>query len=283
MPAHRARSAPAVLVRLLALLFLIGGLAGCGFLGGRDDLERMGAEELYASGRSAMENGAFERAERVFKAVNSRFPFGTTSEKAQLALAYSQYRLSKYDEALATADRFIRTYPTHPRVDYAHYLRGLINFERDQTFITSLLPQDASKRDQTSNRQAFRDFGELVKRFPDSQYAPDARERMVYLRNTMAQSEIDVARYYLRRGAWVGAANRARYVLDNYQGAPQTHDALAILVQAYRELGETDLANDSLAVLKLNAPEHPYLTGAPIEERSFLQKLWPFGKADAAP
>jgi outer membrane protein assembly factor BamD len=283
MPSIRARSAPAALLRLLALLFLIGGLAGCGVLGSRDDLEQLGAEELYASGRSSMENGAFERAERVFKAVNSRFPFGSTSEKAQLALAYAQYRQSKHDEAQATVDRFIRTYPTHPRVDYAHYLRGLINFERDASFINSLVATDASKRDQTSHRQSFRDFGELVKRFPESQYAPDARARMVYLRNTMAQSELDVARYYLRRGAWVGAANRARYLLDNYQGAPQTHDALAILVQSYRELGETELANDSLAVLKLNAPQHPFLTGAPIEEQGFLQKLWPFGKSDVAP
>lgn len=283
MPAPRARSAPAALLRVLALLSLIGALAGCGILGSRDDLERLSADDLYASGRSSMENGAFERAERIFKAVNSRFPFGTTSEKAQLALAYAQYRQNKYDEAQATADRFIRTYPTHPRVDYAHYLRGLINFERDASFINSLIAEDVSKRDQTSHRQSFRDFAELVKRYPDSQYAPDARARMVYLRNTMAQSEIDVARYYLRRGAWIGAANRARYVLDNYQGAPQTHDALAILVQAYRELGETDLANDSLAVLKLNAPEHPFLTGAPIEERGFFQKLWPFGKSDTAP
>lgn len=283
MPAPRARSAPAALLRVLALLSLIGALAGCGILGSRDDLERLSADELYASGRSSLDNGAFERAERIFKAVNSRFPFGTTSEKAQLALAYAQYRQNKYDEAQATADRFIRTYPTHPRVDYAHYLRGLINFERDASFINSLVAEDVSKRDQTSHRQSFRDFAELVKRYPDSQYAPDARARMVYLRNTMAQSEIDVARYYLRRGAWIGAANRARYVLDNYQGAPQTHDALAILVQAYRELGETDLANDSLAVLKLNAPEHPFLTGAPIEERGFFRKLWPFGKSDAAP
>lgn len=283
MPAPRARSVPAALLRVLALLSLIGALAGCGILGSRDDLERLSADELYASGRSSLDNGAFERAERIFKAVNSRFPFGTTSEKAQLALAYAQYRQNKYDEAQATADRFIRTYPTHPRVDYAHYLRGLINFERDASFINSLVAEDVSKRDQTSHRQSFRDFAELVKRYPDSQYAPDARARMVYLRNTMAQSEIDVARYYLRRGAWIGAANRARYVLDNYQGAPQTHDALAILVQAYRELGETDLANDSLAVLKLNAPEHPFLTGAPIEERGFFRKLWPFGKSDAAP
>lgn len=283
MPAPRARSAPAALLRVLALLSLIGALAGCGILGSRDDLERLSADELYASGRSSLDNGAFERAERIFKAVNARFPFGTPSEKAQLALAYAQYRQNKYDEAQATADRFIRTYPTHPRVDYAHYLRGLINFERDASFINSLIAEDVSKRDQTSHRQSFRDFAELVKRYPESQYAPDARARMVYLRNTMAQSEIDVARYYLRRGAWIGAANRARYVLDNYQGAPQTHDALAILVQAYRELGETDLANDSLAVLKLNAPEHPFLTGAPIEERGFFQKLWPFGKSDAAP
>lgn len=283
MPSPRPRSAPAALLRLLALLFLLGGLAGCGILGGRDDLEQMGAEELYASGRSSMENGAFERAERTFKVVNSRFPFGTTSEKAQLALAYAQYRLGKHDEAQATVDRFIRTYPTHPRVDYAHYLRGLINFERDASFINSLIAKDASKRDQTSHRQSFRDFAELVKRYPDSQYAPDARARMVYLRNTMAQSELDVASYYLRRGAWIAAVNRARFLLDNYQGAPQTHDALAILVQAYRELGETELANDSLAVLKLNAPEHPFLTGAPIEERGFLQKLWPFGKSDVAP
>lgn len=263
----------ALMLWLLALL----SLGGCKSFGGGDNLQTDSADKLYDSGRRSLEKGAFDRSERVFKAVNSRFPFGPISEKAQLGLAFAQFRLNKFDEAQATTDRFIKTYPTHPRVDYAYYLRGLINFQRDRGFFNSIIKGDDAHRDQAGTRQSFRDFSELLKRFPDSSYAPDARARMVYLRNTMAEYELGVARYYVRRGAFVGAISRCEYVIENYQGSPQSHEALALMLEAYEALGEKELAQDTRVVLKMNAADHPFLRGERRKEKSLTDYLWPFG------
>lgn len=266
--------------RLAVWFLLLGawlGLAGCGGALRGDALDTASQDELYERGTLAVQNNNFDRAERYLKRLTSRFPFGPVSEQAMLKLGYAQFRLEKYEEALATSNRFIKTYPTHPNVDYAYYLRGLINFDRNPGFINSIIRGDEALRDQSTSKQSFIDFAELLKRFPDSQYATDARQRMLYLRNNLATYELRVAQYYLRRGAYVGAVNRAKFVIETYQETPMAADALVVMVEGYTRLEQPQLADDALAVLKASAPQHPYLTGLVAAERSWWRKLWPFG------
>lgn len=254
---------------LLACLLMIG----CG----KEDLELedgKSAEVLYAEAKRHLERNAYDQAVRGYKQLQTRYPFGRYAEQAQLEMAYVYYKAGQPERALSTADRFIRTYPSHPNVDYAYYIRGLTNYDQKVGFLEKLMPSRVRDRDQTAAVDAFNDFDELCRRFPDSRYAPDARKRMVFLRNNLALYEIDVARYYLRREAYVAAVNRARYLLETYPDSPESGGALEVLHIAYTELGMTELADDAMKVLKLNYPEHPYLTG--YKEEGFFSKLWPF-------
>ncbi len=203
------------------------------------------------------------------------FPFGPYTEQSQINLAYAQYKTDKPDDAYSTINRFIKTYPTHKHIDYAYYLRGLINFSRSGRFLENWVGQDMSKRDQANLRQSFDDFGELIKRYPRSRYASDAHQRMVYLGNMMAQSELNVAFYYLRRGVYVAAANRAKDVIETYPQSYQSRDALAIMALSYRKLGQEKLAADAASVLKLNYPDHPYFEGNWPDWHSNLWKVLP--------
>ena len=244
---------------------------------GKDDLEQVdgkSAEVLYAEAKRHLERNAYDQAVRGYKQLQTRYPFGRYAEQAQLEMAYVYYKAGQPERALSTADRFIRTYPSHPNVDYAYYIRGLTNYDQKVGFLEKLMPSRVRDRDQTAAVDAFNDFDELCRRFPDSRYAPDARKRMVFLRNNLALYEIEVARYYLRRGAYVAAANRARYLLETYPESPETGGALEILHLSYTELGMTELADDAMKVLQLNYPDHPYLTG--YKEEGFFSKLWPF-------
>lgn len=263
----------------VAVLLLLVFLSACSSKGGKlAETERLAADELYQEAKQAMDNGNFDKAARYFQRLQARFPFGEISEQAQLDLAYSQYRNRKPDEATSTANRFIKTYPTHPNVDYAYYLKGLVNFDRDLGFVERYLPIEGSERDQAYARQSFVDFGELVKRFPASKYVPDARQRMTHLRESLAAYEMNVAKYYFRRGAYVASSNRAKYVVENFQQTPQTADALGLMVESYRALGKTELAQDAESVLKLNYPNHPVATGRRADRDAWYQRLWPFGK-----
>jgi outer membrane protein assembly factor BamD len=243
-----------------------------------EDISSLPVSELYGIATQSVDNGNFTRAERLLKRLISLYPFGPYTEQAQLKLAYVQFRQDLFDEATASINRFIKTYPTHAQVDYAYYLRGLINFDRNYGFLSRFMPEEQALREQNSNKQAFTDFQELVKRFPESSYAADARQRMVYLRNTLAKHELSIAQYYLRRGAYVGALNRAKNLVETYQEAPQANEALVVMVRCYEALQETELAADTLAVLKLNAPDHPYLSGQTPEQRGWFKRLWPFSR-----
>lgn len=259
----------------LIVLVLSASLVGCaGMRGYEEELSTASVERVYEICKEALDNGNYERAERDFKRLTGRFPFGEISEQAQLDLAFAQTKSGNSEEALATVNRFIKTYPTHKNVDYAFYLRGLINYERDRNLLDTIVPEDRALHDQRTNKQAFLDFTELLKRFPDSKYVPDARQRMLALRALLADSELRVAQYYLRRGAYVGAINRAKFVVETYQQTPQAADALAVLVEAYTQLGEQELAADTKKVLELNAPQHASLTGGG-EKGS---RWWPFGR-----
>lgn len=235
-------------------------LAACSSDQPTQDIE---ATELkfYESARGSLRSGNYSDAVTKLQLLESRFPFGRFAQQAQLEIVYAYYSAGQPEAARAAADRFIRLHPQHPNVDYAYYLKGMASFEEDQNFLEQFLPLDPATRDPGAARQSFDDFNNLVRRYPDSQYAPDAQKRMVYLRNLLAEYEVNVAKYYIRRGAYVAAANRGRYVFENFQATPSVPDALAIMVEAYQLLEMDDLAQESLTVLSSNFPEHSSLGG----------------------
>lgn len=220
-----------------------------------DDIE---STELayYESAQSSLRSGNYANAVSKLQLLEGRFPFGRYAEQAQLEIIYAYYRSAQPEAARAAADRFIRLHPRHPNVDYAYYLKGLASFDEDNNFLAKLFPMDPSTRDPGAARDSFGDFAQLIRRFPNSEYSPDAQKRMQYLKNLLAASEVNVARYYIFRGAYVAAANRGRYVFENLQGTGSVPDALAIMVEAYRLLGMDKLADDALLVLSTNFPEH---------------------------
>jgi outer membrane protein assembly factor BamD len=260
-----------VLTRWLVVGLVALGASGCGSWSSRADILESGTvTQVLEICKTSLDNGNYVRSVECFKRMTGRFPFGPESEQAQLNLAFAQSKMGDSEEALASTNRFIKTYPTHVNVDYAYYLRGLTNYERSQGLLSKLIPEDRATHDPTMSKQAFLDFSEMIKRFPDSEYAPDARARMLALRSQLADSELHVANYYLRRGVYIGALNRAKFIVESYQSTPQSHTALAIMVQCYEALGETALAEEARAVLKLNAPQHAFLTGESTKKRWWL-------------
>lgn len=233
------------------------------------------ADELYRKAKSALDASAWDRSVSLYKALQTRYPFGRYTEQSMLDLSYAYFRRGQPEQAISTLDRFIRTYPTHPSVDYAYYLKGLVNYEQNLGFLEKMMPSRVRDRDQSQALDSFMDFSELIRRFPDSRYVPDARQRMVFLRNNLAAYEVIVAEYYLRRGAYIAAVNRARYAIEVYPNTPVIPDALAVQHAAYTELDLAELAQDSWDVLALNYPDHYYVLGK-RKPRSWADRLWPF-------
>ena len=232
--------------------------SGCSLLPEQiDETRDWSANQLYSKAKQELNDENYEKAIDYFEKLEARYPFGTFAQQAQLEIAYAYYKFEEPDLAIAAADRFIKIYPRHPNVDYAMYIKGLTNYNRGRTFIDRYLPQNPAERDTFSMRQAYDDFSQLVQQFPYSKYTHDAAQRMVYLRNNMAEYEIHVADYYMRRSAYVAAANRGKYVVENYQRTPAVEQALVVMVRAYRKLGLDELANNSMRVLKLNYPDSP--------------------------
>jgi outer membrane protein assembly factor BamD len=262
--------------RFIVLGLMLFGLAVS--LGGCRKDERpaeITADEIYEKAKYSLDAGAWERSIALYKTLQTRYPFGRYTEQSMLDIAYAYYQRGDVESALSTLDRFIRTYPAHPNVDYAYYLKGLVNFEQNQGFLERLMPSRVSDRDQSSAQASFDDFNELLRRFPNSRYALDARQRMVFLRNNLADYEVIVAEYYLRRGALIAAVNRARYAVEVYPNTPAIPEALKILHIAYTELELPELAQDAWDVLALNYPDHYYVLGE-RKERSWVSRLWPF-------
>ncbi len=265
-----------LLIRLVFFAALLS-LGACSRDGKKTDpVETLPVDQVYALAKEALQNGNLERAARTYERLVARFPFGAYTEQAQLELAYAQFKDHKEEEAYSAVNRFIKTYPTHKHIDYAFYLRGLINFARSDGLLERYINRDETKRDQAYALQSFEDFGEMVKRYPDSRYAGDGRQRMIYLRNNMAQAEIGVALFYLRQKAYVAAANRAEKVVETYQRTPQAGDALAIMTEAYARLGQEQLSADTRRVLELNYPDHQYLKGQYPPKRQSWKRLLPF-------
>lgn len=241
-----------------ALILACAVLAGCSWFGEKPDPTKdWSAARLYQAAKERLVNKDYEQAIDYYEKLESRYPFGSHSQQAQLDLTYAYYKNDEPASAIASADRFIKLHPRHPNVDYAYYIKGLANYVKTGGFLSRLVQKDYTKRDTGAAMEAFRDFSELVRRFPDSKYSEDAAQRMLFLKNTLAMHEVHVARYYMTRGAYVAAANRARYVVENYQRTPAMPDALVVLAKAYKAMQLSDLSEDALRVLELNYPNHP--------------------------
>ena len=249
----------------LALILLLT-LTACGIFSSPDnkksDANSRPAKEIYAEAMEELDSGHYESAVKTFEKLQSSYPYGRYAQQAQLEIAYAYYKQKEPESAIAAADRFIKQYPNNIHVDYAYYLKGLINFNEDLGLLGGVVRQDLSERDPNAAREAFGAFKELVTRFPDSQYAPDSRLRLQYLINALARYEIHVASYYLRRGAYVAAASRAKGVLSDYPKTPAILDALQIMVQAYDAMGMKDLRDDAQRVLDKNTGKGGAITTA---------------------
>jgi outer membrane protein assembly factor BamD len=242
--------------KLLTLSLAIW-LSACSWLPDQiDETKGWSANRLYVTAKKALVEEEYESAIKYYELLISRYPYGRYAQQAQLEIAYAYYKFEEPASALAAANRFIKLHPSHPHVDYAYYLKGLINFNRSSHFLERIFPQDPSTRDPGTARKAFFDFRRLVKKFPQSRYAEDARLRMLYLRNNLARHEIHVARFYMQRQAFVAAVNRCKYVMIHYDRAPAVPFALDIMAQAYTRLGLHKLAADSRRVLKKNFPKY---------------------------
>ncbi len=238
-------------------------LAACGALAERDDTAKWDADRLYAEARAEMDIGNWQRARTLLERLEARFPFGRHAQQAQIEIAYTYYKEGESAQAITAADRFLKLNPNHPFADYVQYLKGLASFSDDLGMFGRRLGQDPSERDPKAMREAFDAFRELVQRWPASRYAEDARLRMNYLVNAMAQSEVNVARYYFRRGAYLAAIARAQGALRDYQGAPATEEALYLMMRSYEALGLHDLRADTERVLLRNFPNTTLLARRP--------------------
>ncbi len=222
--------------------------------------------EYYRQARESLDNNNFMVAVERLRQLEERYPFGRYAEQAQLEMMYAQYKMSDLDSVLATTERFIRLHPLHEQVDYAYYMRALVTYELGFAFAERYFSDDIAQRDPTPLRDSFRYFSDLLSRFPDSPYTADARARMVFIKERLASHEIGVARYLMKRHAYLAAANRANTVLLNFQRTPAVADALALQVEAYGYLNMQAEADKALALLRLNHPEHPQLAGGDFVE-----------------
>ncbi|MBC3884885.1 outer membrane protein assembly factor BamD [Undibacterium griseum] len=249
-------------------------LSGCGVFGEKGDETRTwSASKLYAEAKDEMSNGAYEKAIQYFEKLESRFPFGTYAQQAQMETAYAYYKQGDQVQALAAVERFIKLHPNHSNVDYMYYLRGLINFNDQLGLLNFLANQDITERDPKASRDSFDAFKQLVTQFPDSQYTPDALSRMKYLVNALAQYDVHVARYYVRRGAYLAAANRAQAAITEYPDAPSIEEAMFILVKSYDAMGMTELRDDANRVFLKNFPNSAYLNDGKKNKSSWW-KFW---------
>lgn len=226
--------------------------AGC--RGHRGDDSKSGPEVLYAKSQKAMKSSNYGEAIKHLESLQSRFPFSEPARQAQLDLIYAYYKNRETEPAVDAADTFIRENPTNPRVDYAFYMKGLIYFARQANFTERWFNVDLSRRPPVNAKKSFDAFEEVVLKYPHSEYAADSHQRMIFLRNRLADFELYVAQYYMRRGAWVGALNRAKYCIEHYDGAPAVQGSLRVIVEAYRQLGMTELATNAAKVYAENYP-----------------------------
>ncbi len=267
-PAPRAGALAPRLAALAGVLVL--ALGGCASDNERD--AQSGAEQIFTRARSSLDSGNYRNAITYYEALEARFPFSNQAKQAQLDLIYAYYMNSESESAIDAANQFERENPTHPRVDYALYMRGLATFRGQTNFFYKLLRVDLSRRPPVRARESFSAFSQLLQRYPNSIYAPDARQRMVFLRNRLAEHENHVAQYYFERRAYLAALNRARFAMESYDGAPAVADSLRMMIDCYRALGMNDLAQDTRSVLANTFPAAA--TAQAQEEDAPWYKFW---------
>ena len=238
--------------------FLVGGCSMFGGDNAPDETVGWSAQKLYGEAKDAINNREGSKAIKDLEKLEARYPFGRYAQQAQLEVAYAHFKQGETASAISACDRFIRLHPNHPNIDYAYYLKGLVNFNEDLGLLGILGNQDLTERDPKAARESFDTFKELVTRFPESRYAADSAQRMNYLVNALAAHQVHVADFYLRRGAYVAAANRAQATINAYPNSPAREDALVTLIKSYDAMGMKDLRDDTERVMRANFPNSRY-------------------------
>lgn len=268
-----ARFVP-LLVRFSLALAFVGLISGCGLLPDKiDETAGWSANKLYVEARDARSDGDWEKATKYLEKLEARYPYGRYAMQAQIELGYVYWKGGEPASALAACDRFIKMHPNHPSVDYAYYLKGLINFNEDLGYLAYLSMQETAERDPKAARDSFDAFKILATRFPESKYAEDAIQRMSFLVNAMASQEVKVAKYYIKRGAYLAAANRAQSAIKEYPNAPAIEEALFAMIVAYDKLGMTDLRDDTERVMRKNFPNSKYYKDG-LDKKGPWWHLW---------
>ena len=263
-------------------LFLLLTLAACSLFDplpeGSEPVKQLPVEEMYRQAKSELNSENYDTAIKLFEALQSRYPYGRYAQQSLLELAYAYYRQGESESAVSSAERFIKQYPNNQFVDYAYYVKGLANFHGEVSMLQSVGGQDPTERDPKAAQDSFDAFKDLITRFPNSRYAPDSRLRMQYLVNLLAKHEMHVASYYLRRGAYVAAVNRAQGILTQYPNSPSTRDALEIMVQAYDAMGMTSLRDDAKRILAKNSGGRSQASGDEAVDANSEKSWWKFWK-----
>jgi len=249
-------------------------IAGCGSTSeAPDETAGWSAQRLYGEARDAMAQRDWPKAIQYLQKLEARYPYGRFAQQAQLEVAYAHWKDNERALAIAATERFIKLYPNHDSVDYAYYLKGLINFTENEGLFAFLSDPDMAERDPKAAREAFAAFREVVARFPQSKYAADSAGRLRYLVNALARHEVHVARFYMKRGAYLAAANRAQQAVADYPETPAVEEAVFIMMQAYGALGLKDLQADAERVMRRNFPDSPYFKG-PVKRKVTWWKIW---------
>jgi len=253
---------------LVALFIVLAALSGCRSHKAKEE-KKVTPEALYKKAHKSLENYDFNGAIKTYEQLTARFPFTDEARQARLDLIYAYYRAGENESAIDAADTFIRENPTHPRVDYAWYVKGLVDFDKTPNAIESLFRADLSKRPPSNARKSFAAFKTVVEQYPKSEYAHDSLQRMVYLRDRLASYEVHVARFYFKRGAYLAAAQRAKAAIDQYDGAPAQREALEILIRCYDHLNLEPLAKQSREVYAAN-----YSATVSVAEAEVKKSWW---------
>ena len=260
---------------IIAVLLLGWSLASCSWLKtDNDETKGWSAAKLYTEAKASLNDRRFDQAVKYYQKLEARYPYGRYAQQAQIEVAYAHYKAGDPTMAVAASDRFIKLHPNHPNVDYMYYLKGLANFNEDLGILGFIGNQDMTERDPKAAAESFDAFKELANRYPESKYTPDAVARMNYLVDALAAHEVHVARYYMKRGAYVAAVNRVQHALKNYPSAPANEEGLSILVQAYEALGLADLKSDSERVLAKNFPNSRFANGGGRKTNITLKNFW---------
>lgn len=250
-----------MLKRFAFVLLFFSILTGCASDEKKPDEPEKTELEYYSDAQELMDTEQYFQAIKELSALENFYPFGRYAEQAKLELMFNYMELDDHTNAHATAERFLRLHPRHPKVDYAYYVRGLSTYYMTRGFFDAFVAIDRAERDMAIMEDAFREFNDFLNRFPNSPYAADARQRMIHLRDYLAKHEVYAARYLIRRQAFAAAANRGQFIVSRFQGSSVVPEGLAIMIESYQKLGLNDLANDTLQVLVTNYPDYPKLDG----------------------